>query len=490
MRTKLVPACLAATLLLGSAAAFACSVPVFRYALERWQADPYVLLVFHEGPLSAEQRALVEKFRGFAPPDPDDPQRITPVNLMVETFDVKDRLDPFVEEIWKRNEAQAGARANADGLPWMVLRFPWESQLNADVWAGPFTEANLDRLLVSPKRNELATRILDGDSAVWLVIGSGDAERDAQVAKDLEAELRHVEKLAVLPEMSPEDQQFLSPAGPKLQIKFSVLPVDRNDPQESFLVGTLLAAARGEIENAIAGIDLQLTDRRARLAEVEQDPEADPEALARRKEGFANITKRYEETKADLRKGLADLDGPVVVPVIGRGRAIRSLYGEAIVPAAYSSSCGFLLGPCSCEIKGDNPGFDLLISADWMGRISGEFTAQQALPPLTGPFATISAAIPSDGATNADGGSRDGDGAASAGDDATPSEPEAAGESSAANAGPSAAAPASAAPAPSSTATASVESESVLLRNVAVVLIGGVVVVLGAGMALQWKRRG
>ncbi|MEX0716872.1 MAG: hypothetical protein WD066_09805 [Planctomycetaceae bacterium] len=486
-----------AVLLLGSALALACSVPVFRYALERWQADPYVLLVFHEGPLSPEQQALIEKFRAFEQPAPGEPGRITPVNLHVEAFDVKDDLHEEVAGIWKRHEAQA--RVDDGALPWMVLRFPWESGLPADVWSGPFTEANLDRLLVSPKRNELATRILGGDSAVWLVIGSGDAERDAKVAKDLKAELETVEKLAILPEISPEDQEMLAPGGPKLEVKFSVLPVNRDDPRDEFFVHSLLTAARANIENQIAGIDLQLADRRKRLEEMEKDPEVDPEALAQRKEGLVNITRRYDEMKEHLRQGIADLDGPVVVPVTGRGRAIDFLAGEGLVPAAYSGWCSFLLGPCSCEIKGQNPGYDLLISADWIGRISGEFTVKQALPPLTGPFATI-AAVPADHSfpTESDGAADESEGAVASGvattgvgGDSAPAPGVA--NASAENEGSATSAAgetvSASAPESSSPAAVSVEGESLLLRNVALALVGGIVIVLGAGVALQWKRR-
>ena len=32
--------------------AHACQIPVFRYALERWQATPYEVVIFHRGPLS------------------------------------------------------------------------------------------------------------------------------------------------------------------------------------------------------------------------------------------------------------------------------------------------------------------------------------------------------------------------------------------------------------------------------------------------------
>ena len=38
-------------LILAPAVGQACSIPVFRYALERWQPSPYDVLIFHRGPL-------------------------------------------------------------------------------------------------------------------------------------------------------------------------------------------------------------------------------------------------------------------------------------------------------------------------------------------------------------------------------------------------------------------------------------------------------
>ena len=40
------------------AATFACNVPLFRYALERWEPDAYVFVVFHSQPLTAEQQTM------------------------------------------------------------------------------------------------------------------------------------------------------------------------------------------------------------------------------------------------------------------------------------------------------------------------------------------------------------------------------------------------------------------------------------------------
>src|SRR5688572_5036616 len=41
--------------------ASACTIPVFRYALERWDTDRFQVIVYHNGPLSPEQAAALEK---------------------------------------------------------------------------------------------------------------------------------------------------------------------------------------------------------------------------------------------------------------------------------------------------------------------------------------------------------------------------------------------------------------------------------------------
>ena len=51
----------AVVLCLLAVVAEACSVPVFRYALERWQSDPYEVFVFHRGKLTADQQASVDR---------------------------------------------------------------------------------------------------------------------------------------------------------------------------------------------------------------------------------------------------------------------------------------------------------------------------------------------------------------------------------------------------------------------------------------------
>lgn len=52
-----------ASLILLPPPAQARSVPVFKYALAYWQADLYEVIVFHRGPPSVEEQAVVDRIQ-------------------------------------------------------------------------------------------------------------------------------------------------------------------------------------------------------------------------------------------------------------------------------------------------------------------------------------------------------------------------------------------------------------------------------------------
>jgi hypothetical protein len=62
---------------------------------------------------------------------------------------------------------------------------------------------------------------------------------------------------------------------------------------------------------------------------------------------------------------LAELNEPLVFPVFGRGRSLLPLVGAGITPENIRGSARFLAGACSCQVKEQNPGFDLLVAANW-----------------------------------------------------------------------------------------------------------------------------
>src|SRR5688572_21176800 len=57
---RLTLALAAGLVLIAASLAWACNVPVFRFALERWRPDPYRAVIFHRGPLTDADRGLIQ----------------------------------------------------------------------------------------------------------------------------------------------------------------------------------------------------------------------------------------------------------------------------------------------------------------------------------------------------------------------------------------------------------------------------------------------
>jgi hypothetical protein len=75
---------------------------------------------------------------------------------------------------------------------------------------------------------------------------------------------------------------------------------------------------------------------------------------------------------------------PMAFPVFGRGRALYALVGAGIVPGTIEDASQFLVGACQCTVKADNPGIDLLMSADWDGLVQPSLPVDTTAPPLVG----------------------------------------------------------------------------------------------------------
>lgn len=285
------------------ALAAACNVPVFRFALERWHADAYQVVVLHRGPLTDGQRELIKPLQ-----EAEDGRRANLVVRVIEANELDKPVNGKTDEgpsplaglrdqVWSRLEAGGAA---------LILQYPPSLRIAKPAWTGPLARAEVAGLLDSPARQELARRLGSGQTAVWILLESGDSAQDDPVAARLEEELKRLEKELKLPELteSPDDK-LLSDA--PLEIKFSILRVPRKSADEAALVATLIGS----------------------------EPD------------------------------LAERNDPMVFPIFGRGRALWALIGPGITAKNIYDSAAFLVGPCSCEVKEQNPGFDLLLFVDW-----------------------------------------------------------------------------------------------------------------------------
>jgi hypothetical protein len=279
-----------AILALGSAAALACNVPVFRYALEHWRPDQYRAVVFHRGELTAEDQERVAQLEQQA--------ESTRVNIRLRTVDIDAMKDPTDRELF--------ADSQDAELPRLVLQYPAYLRLDHAVWSGPVTEESVAALVDSSARREMLKRLVEGQTGVWILLETGDAVQDEPAFRLLSSELKQLQLSLKLPKLTDSPEDILL-GGPDLRVAFSTLRIRRDDPLEQPLVAMLLAA--------------------------EDD---------------------LNETRE-----------PMVFPVFGRGRVMLPLVGAGISEDNIRTSASFLVGACSCQVKELNPGFDLLVSADW-----------------------------------------------------------------------------------------------------------------------------
>lgn len=291
----------------------ACNVPVFRYALERWQSDPYQLVVLHRGPLSPADAAKVDALRGESLAGSGH------CNLDLADADLGDVKSAPYRELWERQNQKDAA------LPWAVLLGPRRRDQPVTVWAGPLADADPVRLLDSPARKELVKRLAAGESAVWVLVTSGKKKADNQAAKMIAEKTKMLEEEMPLPPGIGEPGSELYSEIP-LKIKFSTLKVSRDDPAERVFVDMLIAG----------------------------------------------------------QPSLADEKGPLAFVAFGRARVLGGVGGEDLNEDVIMEASAMICGPCSCQMKEMNPGYDLLARAHWDALVTGELAGPHEMPDLKG----------------------------------------------------------------------------------------------------------
>jgi hypothetical protein len=319
MKTRLIDRIVglfAAVVMFGlCAVAVACNVPVFRFALERWRPDPYRVVLLHEGELTAEQREILRPLI--------EQQEKEAANIAVHTVDLSAGGDSSEEATADRALYEAIGKPT---LPWLVVQYPAYLRIPTPAWAGPLHRDVVATATDSPIRREVARRLADGQSAVWLLLEGGQAERDNAAAELIDEQLKILQQTVKLPELTGEPEDAIDASLP-LKVEFSLIRVPRTDPAEHALVAMLLGS----------------------------EPD------------------------------LAERSDPMVFPVFGKGRALLPLIGAGITAKNIEDAASFLAGPCSCEVKEQNPGFDLLMAADWTGLLSDRGVSLTAIETRNAP---------------------------------------------------------------------------------------------------------
>jgi hypothetical protein len=285
-----------------SAVAVACNIPVFRFALERWKPDSCEVVVFHKSTMAGDDEKFVGELEAASLAKDGD------ANLNVIRCDLNTNTDQEFNELWLAISEKTDAK-----LPMLVARSLKGRGKTINHWHGSLKDARAAELLQSPIRTELSKRLQSGDAIVWLVINSSDEKRTAAAKELLSQQCKKLPGKIELPEGIGLPGSELYSEVPLL-LQFSILEMDASDPKEQYLVR-------------------QLT-------------------------GFQTEAFAAGE--------------PLIVPVFGRGRSLEVIPGSQLTGELIHDLTEFLCGACSCQVKEQNPGFDLLLSTNWNVALFGE----------------------------------------------------------------------------------------------------------------------
>jgi hypothetical protein len=167
-------------------------------------------------------------------------------------------------------------------------------------------------MLDSPVRTDIAKQLAEGKAGILILLTGSDAaanEGAEKVTKELIADVGAGKvELYLPPGMSEEAEDGKEKAHPGLQL--GLAKVARTDPAEKWLVDSLFS-----MEDDLMSAE------------------------------FASQ--------------------PMIFAVFGRGRALPPFVGKGITRDNLLECVYFLTGACSCTVKDQNPGMDLLFAENW-----------------------------------------------------------------------------------------------------------------------------
>jgi hypothetical protein len=279
----------------------ACDTPVYRYAMYRWDPAPYEVYYFHSEAIT-DEAAAVHKAIEEASRDEQQPANVILIKVNLTDDPELKRVPRDVREAWRSQPEPA--------VPSCLVVTPYGLPLHR----GDLDQATFDALRDSPARRQIADQLADGKAGVFVLVTSKDEAASQEAEKTVQEFVKDVSagkiELYLPPAAAYASVAEGGEAPPKPRIEVGFIKVSKEEAKEKWLVESLLS--------------------------MEQDL---------KDEEFANQ--------------------PMMFVVFGRGRGLPPCVGKGINRDNLLDCVDFVTGACSCTVKDQNPGMDLLISMDW-----------------------------------------------------------------------------------------------------------------------------
>jgi len=302
------------------APATACDTPVYRYAMYRWEPTPYEVYHFHAGEMDAAFAAASEKLAD-ARHDKSAPANVAvyPVNLAKEA-EVK-TVPPDVRRLWEKKVEQ-GAKT-----PATVIVNP----LGFEVHTGDLAADDVAGLLQSPLRSEVGELLGKGHCGVYVLLLGTDARLNKAASEAVDKLIKDVNSGDLALYAGPDAYNPLSPKTASAQVSQD----DKEDASKD--------KAEKTTKPPHSAVALKFTQKQLKA----QDP------------WFYRSLMAVENDLYEFQ------DEPMLFVIYGRGRALPPYIGKGIVYDNLVEVTDFITSACSCTVKDQNPGVDLLMAYDW-----------------------------------------------------------------------------------------------------------------------------
>jgi hypothetical protein len=284
----------------------ACDTPVYRYAMYRWLPAPYEVYCFHRGELNEAGQAVKEAIEQ-ANQAQDNPANVVFLPVDMDKDPELKAVPPDVKKAWEaRSDQQLPSFLISSPMP----PFDPNTEMPVHVYAGELSREGMPSLFSSPARKEMANQLAQGKAGVFVFLPGKNQEANKKAEKVIQGVVDDV--------ASGKVQLYVSPA----------------------------------------------------LAYAGENQDGEPEIPAT-EVGFVKINRDdlaeqwFVRCLRTLEYDLKDTEEPILFTVYGRGRALFSCLGDGIHEDNLLQDIEFITGACSCTVKEQNPGVDLLVQYDW-----------------------------------------------------------------------------------------------------------------------------
>jgi len=336
---------------------WACTTPVYQYAMYNWPPSPYYVFFFHEGPIAEADKNLHQMAEKMA----TEGQAVA--NLVLYPVDLAEkeqfeRLPESVRKSWEtyRDKHKDEQAAVTSGY---AVYTAW----GAELFVGQLDTHTLQAMVDSPARVKLGQLFQEGSAMVVLFVPGTKQEENQRAKKIIQSLIDEVAtgKLMGMPIYSPLDAY--GPIGPPLE------PVAQGGDQPPGEQSADQPASETDPESAdnSAGSAPAQSDSAEETADDQQEPQGRGLKI-----GLLTVRRDDPQERWLVRSLMAidpELeklkDEPMLFFCYGRGRAMPPYVGEGITMENLAGEIQFLSGACSCMVKDANPGIDLLMKWDW-----------------------------------------------------------------------------------------------------------------------------